>query len=211
MHARVDQLLSLRDGEPLDAEVRAHVESCRECCSALVRLQQVRERLRALPPATTEQDAWPSVEYRLATRALDVRRSARLGRIAAAASVAALAVFALLALNGRPAESPVPARVTTTSAETDGSSVDQLQQRSLALEELLAAMPSRPAVERADVSMPIDTLEAQVQWLDHQLSLTDADAGRAGSADVVRLWRERVEIMSSLVKLRSVEAQRVLL
>ena len=211
MHARIDQLLSLRDREPLDAQVRAHVESCRDCGAGLARVQEVRERLRALPPVATAADAWPAVQARLADRAQGARRRARLGRVAAVASVAALAVCAGLAVSGRLAGSRVAAPVAAMTDDARGSSVDQLRERSLALEEVLAAMPSRPAVERADVSMPIDTLEAQVQWLDHQLSLADAGAADAGVLDAERLWHERVELMSSLVQLRYVEAQRVLL
>jgi len=73
---------------------------------------------------------------------------------------------------------------------------------------VLAAMPERPAVERAETSVPIESLEAQVQWLDHQLSLVGVDT-RAPDAE--RLWRDRVEVMNSLVRLRYVEAQRLVL
>jgi hypothetical protein len=54
--------------------------------------------------------------------------------------------------------------------------------------------------------VPIESLEAQVQWLDHQLSLAGAE-GRAPEAE--QLWRDRVEVMNSLVQLRYVEAQQV--
>jgi hypothetical protein len=52
--------------------------------------------------------------------------------------------------------------------------------------------------------VPIDSLEAQVQWLDHQLTLAGAD-GRVPQAQ--QLWRDRIEVMNSLVQLRYVEAQ----
>jgi hypothetical protein len=208
MHARIDQLLSLRDREPLDAEVRAHVETCRYCGTALERVQDIRERLRALPSVQAEPGAWPAVQATIAARALGARRRARLGRLAAVASVAALAVCAGLAVSGRLSGSRVATPVAAMTGGADGQSVDRLRERSVALEEVLAAMPSRPAVERADVSMPIDALEAQVQWLDHQLSLAGAD-GR--SAESEQLWRDRVEVMNSLVQLRYVEAQHVAL
>ena len=35
MHARVEHLLSLRDDEPIDAAVRAHVEGCARCAATL--------------------------------------------------------------------------------------------------------------------------------------------------------------------------------
>jgi chitinase len=90
----------------------------------------------------------------------------------------------------------------------EAESLADLRERSQALEALLAAMPERPAVERAGTSVPIESLQSQVQWLDHQLSLAGAD-GR--SAESEQLWRDRVEVMNSLVQLRAVEAQLVAL
>jgi len=58
----------------------------------------------------------------------------------------------------------------------------------------------------AGTSVPIDTLEAQVQWIDHQISDGDG-AIEPGSAE--QLWRKRVGAMNSLVQLRYVEAQRI--
>jgi hypothetical protein len=83
--------------------------------------------------------------------------------------------------------------------------VAQLQTQSHALEDLLFAFGDAPAVERAGSAVPIDTLEGQVQWIDHQLSTGDGLAAR----DAEQLWRERVDLMNSLVQLRYVEAQRI--
>jgi hypothetical protein len=54
--------------------------------------------------------------------------------------------------------------------------------------------------------LPIDTLEAQVQWLDHQISVGE---GEIAPGPAEQLWRERVEAMNSLVRLRYVEAHRI--
>ena len=88
-------------------------------------------------------------------------------------------------------------------------SIEELRDRSRVLEEVLATLPARPAVERAGTAVPIDTLQAQVQWLDHQLSVSGAAHAAPDMRE--RLWRERVEIMNTLVQLRYVEAQRVAL
>lgn len=206
MHARLDELLSLRDGAPIDARVRAHVDGCPECAAGLALTSTLREQLQALPPAADlNGDGWTAVQSRLAASRARARRMARIAPLAAAASIAALGMFATL----RWLETPAPTSVTRTpliALETE--SLDELRARSQALEAVLAAMPERPAVERAETSVPIESLEAQVQWLDHQLSLGGAD-GRAPEAK--RLWRDRVEVMNSLVQLRYVEAQRVVL
>jgi hypothetical protein len=84
------------------------------------------------------------------------------------------------------------------------AAVADLRARSQALEAVLAALPERPAVARADTSLPIDSLESQVQWLDHQLSVAGS---QFPAPQAEALWRDRVEVMNSLVQLRYVEAQ----
>jgi len=208
MHASLDQLLNLRDGAPVTGGVREHVRDCCHCSTRLAEATRVRERLRALPMAPEpDDDAWASVEMRVSDVQRRRRRIARLAPLAAAASVAALAVFAAL----RWTETVTSAREATATLAPDAAltrdgELADLQARSQALEALLAALPARPAVERAATSVPIESLEAQVQWLDHQLTVADAD-GRVPQAQ--RLWRDRVEVMNSLVQLRYVEAQRI--
>jgi hypothetical protein len=200
MHARLDQLLSLRDGEPVDSRVAAHVAGCADCAAALAGASNMRDRLSALPPAATDDGGWAAVQARLAARERSLRRRATFTSFAAAASIATLALLAALRFQESPAPQAAPAPSTTTVAE--------LRARSQALEAMLAALPERPAVAREATAVPIDTLESQVQWLDHQLS-TAADAMPAPQAE--QLWRDRVEVMSSLVQLRYVEAQRPVL
>jgi hypothetical protein len=204
MHARLHELLSLRDGEPVAAELRAHVERCADCAAALADTTALRERLRALPPAPAEEaDGWAAVRARLAGSRRHGPATRRVAPLAAAASVAALALFAALRWQAAPGPS-VAALLPPGAAPTV---LAELRSRSQALEAALAALPDRPAVVRAGTAVPIETLEAQVQWLDHQLLL--ADAGEP-VADTERLWRDRVEVMSSLVQLRYVEAQQLM-
>ena len=203
MHARLDQLLSLRDGEPVDGRVAAHVAGCDDCAAALSGASRLRDRLRALPPAVADDGrGWVDVQARLAARKRGLRRRATVASLAAAASVATLALLAALRFQESPTAPAAPAAATATAA------VAELRTRSQALEAMLAALPERPAVARADTSVPIDSLESQVQWLDHQLS-TSAEAMPPTQAE--RLWRDRVEVMNSLVQLRYVEAQRPVL
>jgi hypothetical protein len=202
MHARLDELLSLRDGAPVDARVRAHVGECTACAAGLARTESLRERLRALPPVRDPAPCgWAEVQSRLVAARAKRRLAARIAPFAAAASVVALAVFAAL----RWTEAPTPTRPEPLVV-LDTGSVDELRSRSRELEAMLAALPERPAVARAGTTVPIESLEAEVQWLDHRLSLADASGQ---TRETEQLWRDRVEVMSSLVQLRYVEAQQV--
>jgi hypothetical protein len=87
--------------------------------------------------------------------------------------------------------------------------VAALVSQSQDLELQLASLPPRPSVERASTSITIDTLQDRIQWVDDQLTLTDP-AG-ISEQDTVRLWRDRVQLMNSLVTVRYAEAQRAAL
>src|SRR5262245_18307924 len=210
MHARIDHLLSLRDGEPVDAAVRAHVESCTECAEARSALETMRRRLNALPSVAAPPAAgWNRLRARIGTAqgGATPRRSS--GLIAIAASCAMLGVIAGVLLREETGL-PQPAVASYKTAPADGTTtIEELRDRSRVLEEVLAALPARPAVERAGTAVPIDALQAQVQWVDHQLAVSGVS--HVAPAVTEQLWRERVEIMNSLVQLRYVEAQRIAL
>jgi len=164
-------------------------------------------QLRTLPPAEPRPDGWTDVESRVAARQT-ARARRRLGlQLAAAASVAIIAVTAAWRVGDVVTEHPGSMAVELTAEQALAlDRVAQLQMQSQALDEMLSVIGERPVVERAGTSVPIDTLEAQVQWIDHQISVADGDI-EPGSAE--RLWRRRVGAMNSLVQLRYVEAQRI--
>ena len=210
MHARIDDLLSLRDGTPVDLAVRSHVESCSECARTKSELETVRRRLAALPAVDPSADGWARLRARIDASSRPAVPRRRGGAVAIAASCAMLGVLAgmLLRETGPGAPEHI-ARPATVVLPQTLDSIEELRDRSRVLEEVLAALPARPAVERAGTAVPIDTLQAQVQWVDHQLSVSGAAHAAPDLRE--RLWRERVEIMNTLVQLRYVEAQRVAL
>ena len=167
----------------------------------------LRARLRALPPAPdADPNGWREIRARIVRSERSAQRRARMAGFATAASVAALGLFATIRLLEAP-----PAPVTSVSpvvAPATADALAELRSRSQMLEAMLAELPARPAVERAATSVPIDSLEARVQWLDHEILVADA---QAGAPQAEQLWRDRVEVMNSLVQLRYVEAQRDLL
>jgi hypothetical protein len=210
MHARIDQFLSLRDGAPVAAEVAAHVKSCASCARAVADLAAMRRRLASLPALDGGAQGWQAVQERLRGREQARAQRRKSLRWAAAASLAALTGLVALQIAQRGDVDPASFAAVRIESRDNPAGSDELQDlraRSQALEQLLAALPSRPAVERAGTSLPIESLEAQVQWLDHQLSV-GPDAV-ASPADAEQLWRERVEVMNSLLRLRYAEAQRV--
>ena len=61
MPARTEDLLSLRDGEPMDAALRARLEADPAYMAEVKRLRDVRDALRALPRIAPPARAWERV------------------------------------------------------------------------------------------------------------------------------------------------------
>lgn len=204
MHARLDQLLSLRDGAPVDAELRAHVQQCAQCLAELARLAHVRERLRALPPIDAPRDFWQHIE----THAAAPQRRSRIVGIAASIGAVALVALGYFGARDRDAETQ---RMTRSAAPFEAFSPDaandeleRLIAQSRELEAVLSSLPERPHVERVSTAITVDSIERRIQWLDWQLANgSDAQLDRRQAQ---RLWSERVDLMDSLVKVRYAES-----
>ena len=67
MHADFQELLALRDGTPVGAEVGQHVAGCAQCGSELARLKRLKHELHQLPSFEPQEHAWPLIRERLAT------------------------------------------------------------------------------------------------------------------------------------------------
>jgi len=87
---------------------------------------------------------------------------------------------------------------TAESAPRDD--LARLIEQSRELDELLHILPHRPTVERVSTAATLDTIEERIQWLDVRLSYASDDD--LSETQAQRLWRERIELMDSLVKVR---------
>jgi len=217
MHARIEHLLSLRDGEPVASEVAAHVRSCPVCTGELQRLSALRAEMQALPQLDPPDLAWERIQQTIPKRSAKLPPR-RVGLAAAAAALLTLSAIALITRHGDQRSAGTCASMTTEgkpcpaapkvlnepAGSTDVPHLDDLVAQSQHLEQILQTLPQRPRIERVSTAATIDTIEQRIQWLDFQLSnVPDADLSEAQSR---QLWRERVELMDSLVKVRYAEA-----
>lgn len=201
MHARIDQLLSVRDGAPVAADVRAHVQQCAHCSAEIARLTCVRDGLRALPIVEPPGVSLAELIERSRTR------SDRRMPLAFAASVTLFVVCAIVfaALRMMPADTRVTRAPRTEAAPTlsTDAAVEALMAQSRQLDLILNDLPERPSVQRASLSTTVDSIEERIQWLDWQLAYSSA--ANLDPKQTRRLWTERVELMDSLVKVRYAE------
>ena len=205
MHASIDHLLSLRDGQPVDAATVAHVDQCARCLAELRKLRETQVKLQSLPQLDAPS-SFQEIQRAMARPANAPRRIVSARLVAALAFVTLTAIFFVALRDGtrtpvaehKPVEQQTPAIDIIETAR-----VPELVARSQQLEDLLQKLPDRPRIERVLTAAMIDTIEERIQWLDFQLS--DARDSGLNEEQTRRLWRERVELMDSLVKVRYAE------
>ncbi len=219
MHARIDQLLSVLDREPVDASIRSHIEQCPSCTSQLGQLTDGTEQLRALPQLEPPELAWQKIAAEL--QLPPAPAVARRWRGGAGVAVLAASVLMLIMAIGEWREpkssvltaagtTQLPVKPQTVKAQTPAeraANVRRLVEQSRQLEQVLEYLPQRPAVERLSMAANVDSIEQRVQWLDFQLSAPPE--GELNAEQTQRLWSERVTLMDSLVKLRYAQSGRV--
>jgi hypothetical protein len=207
MHASIDHLLNLRDGQPVDAATAAHVEHCQRCSDELRKLREVQVKLQSLPQLDAPS-SFTEIQRAMARPAAPPRRLVSPRLVAALAFVTLTAIFFVALrdettphLAERSTQPTQPQEQPTDAVEH--ARVPELVAQSQHLEDLLQRLPERPRIERVSTAAMIDTIEDRIQWLDFQLS--DAPDSGLNEDQTRRLWRERVELMDSLVKVRYAE------
>lgn len=208
MHARIEQLLSLRDGEPCEAPVAEHVAQCARCQSELDALRARRAALSELP-ALAPPDVWPAVAQRLQARRR--RWRAPLALTAAVALAAGGLAWLAVTRDGPAPPPPVASEQAEAArapvrAERDAvaARLAQLQARSARLEQRLAALDAQaPAVIRLGHEANAARLRAGLRALDAGHAQW---AGAEREPDLERAyWHERVRLLDSLVAVERAE------
>lgn len=216
MHPRTEDLLSVRDGEPVDAAARARVLADPGCAAEIERLRGVQQALRALPALAPPADAWDAIAARLeAEPAPSPRRFAKL--MAGASIAATVAIAAVLAVSYRPSavdgDTPAPAAIVGADPEQPRlvrpmlpiqASYASLVEESVRLERMLSQLPQRSVI-RAGTASTIAGLEDRITLIDAQLMVGSARG--LPSAEKQALWRERVDLMNALVHVRYAQAE----
>jgi anti-sigma factor RsiW len=208
MHASIDNLLSLRDGQPVDAAIAAHMEQCQRCTAELHKLREMQSKLQSLPQLEAPS-SFAEIQRAMARPAAEPRRLVSPRLVAALAFVTLTAIF-FVALRDETAPQvrertvlPPHSQQEQPTDAIEHARVPELMAQSQHLEDLLQRLPGRPQIERVSTAAMIDTIEDRIQWLDFQLS--DAPDSGLNEEQTQRLWRERVELMDSLVKVRYAE------
>jgi hypothetical protein len=197
----VEQLLSVRDAQPLDATLAQHAAECVHCQAELSQLRARREALHALP----ELQAPPLKTA--ATQSAPARSNRMMALAAGLGAVLVASVAMLVSLQSQPPQLVVAQQVEPVSAPSAESGISALVEYSQELEALLAMLPQSGSIERAGTATTIDELQAGIQWLDFQLSV----ASEVGLTErqATELWQDRVGLLDALVKVKYADTSRM--
>lgn len=201
MRPSTEDLLSVRDGEPLTAATRAAIEESPEATREVERLRAMQRSLRDLPEIAAPPGAWERIVAEEQRRSVASRRITRaLAGFGAAAAVALVAVIVVVA-----GPSGDRATIVRMSSPLGPPEYAEIVAESARLERLLAEFPPEPRVVHLGTVSTIIGLEDQIALLDEQLSYGEA-IGLQGAQRAV-LWSERVDLLNALVLVRAAEAQ----
>ena len=208
-----EDLLKIRDGEPVEASVRAAVAADPSLRAAVERLRRTRSALQALPVLEPPPEVWSRVAA--ATEGPAAPPWQWPLRAAIAAGVALAAILTLL---GAP-EAPLAPVPSTTVSEAPlrapggqpGSGLAtptyaSLVAESARLERQLNALGDRPRLMNAGTAATITGLEDQIALIDAHLMYSRASG--LDPAQVEALQRRRVDLMNALLQVRYAHAQR---
>ena len=189
MHCTMDDLLALRDGEA-SVWARRHVEECTACRAELEGLYQRVAQLKALPALRPPRDRWSVVRDTIVAQHTQRRRRWAGYGLATAAAIVGLMVLGPMFGNIGIADE-----------------LAQAKQQSAQLESTLQDYDPESRVMSGREAEITARLEDQIAQVDGRLADLDAQAAR--EAQLVDLWRQRVQLMEQLVQVRVTRAKYV--
>lgn len=225
MRARTEDLLTLRDGGPIDAALRERLAADPEVTREIARFDRVAEDLRRLPMLEPPPGVWERIAQEVSARQRATRTGLHYRLAAAAAVIVAVAVLGFVApwrasdrieTAATPADAARDTSPLARIAEPDrgADNVDpreryaRLVAESARLELMLAELDDMPRLMNAGTARTIADLEDYIGFVDEQLNFAEARGVDLRYREA--LWRERIDVMNALLHVRyAQQAQRI--
>ena len=195
-HLSMEALLSLREAglEPGDASAREHLEACPTCLAELDRLHQRVARIKALPALRHNRDRWPQVAARLR-----VDRRAHRQRMAGLIGLAAAASIAVAVLIG-------PRGEVANGGEQE---IEAAMARSQALETALSQYHPEQRMLDGRTAGIAQELEDRIARVYREREMAELLEQQPKDDQLLKLWRERVGLLDTLVDVHVTRASNV--
>ena len=201
MHASIEQLIGLRDEEPVAVEVQQHVRGCSQCAAALNGLLAARERINRLAEPLPPPDAWQRIVM-ASERSARRRRWLPVAGMGVAASAAAVAVLLMILHLAQPQAQATLA--VTPPATAKPADVNQLMAQSRYLERAVLNLDDHAdhMVVSAGTASTIAALEDRIALIDYEINTASGSGVGNDDPHVAQLWKQRVDLLQSLAAVR---------
>lgn len=201
MHASIEQLIGLRDEEPVSADVQQHVRACTQCAAALNGLLAARERVSGLADPLPSPDVWQRIVV-ASERSARRRRWLPVAGMGVAASAAAVAVL-LMNLHLAQPKGQADLAVTPVTAAKPAD-VNQLMAQSRYLERAVLKLDDHAdhMVVSAGTASTIAALEDRIALVDYEINTASGSGVGNDDPHVAQLWKQRVDLLQSLAAVR---------
>lgn len=193
MHADFHELSDVAAGR---REASGHVRACGECRARLVEVKAVQAGLRALDPLAPPAAGWAGARSRLERRAEIKAQKPTPLAYAMAASLLAVAFAAMLFVH-QPRGSVEP------GAAAAPAPLDGLLAENARLEAYLADLPQRRTT-RVGTAYTVAAIEDRLAVVDDRITAVALEPNAPEVAE--DLWRERLTLMNSLVRVQYANA-----
>jgi hypothetical protein len=193
MHPSRDDLTDLLDGGGAP-ETAAHLAGCSSCREELEEMRGMAAALRDLPPHRPPADAWPALRKELQRKP----SAGWLPTAIAAVLLLLLSASFVVLVQQAPPQEPASA-VAEKQAIKDR--IEPLKARSRTLESALSTYKNRSQVLSGRTAGTMAYLEDGLAIVDLQLSLLQTPDAEPDK--VLRLWEERVRLLTALVELNT--------
>ncbi len=193
MHPSRDELIDLLDGGGAP-ETEAHVASCASCTREMKGMRELATALRDLPPHRPPSDGWPALKREL-------KQSPTAGWLPTAVAVGLLALLSasfVVLIRQAPAQEPASA---VSERQAIKEKIEPLKARSRTLESALATYKNKSQVLSGRTAGTMAYLEDGLAIVDLQLSLLQSPDAEPDK--LLRLWEERVRLLTALVELNT--------
>lgn len=199
MHASPEQLIALRDGDPVDAAAQMHARECPQCAAELATLNRLRTGFASLPGFAVPEGAWNTIRERLEQPDAQTRfrrQGLRIASVAMVASVVGALAFMLI----RTPQSAAPVTAATSGASP--AALSRLVRQSHYLEDAVMSLNA----DTDHMAITAGTA-ATVAALEDRIALVDYEINHAATSPesenrLPQLWQQRVNLLQSLAAVR---------
>ncbi len=216
MHPTFEQLSSVRNSGPVDAEIQQHLNDCQDCHHQVELINARRVELNALPLIPARPEAWDAIQKQLQETS-DQKRQRPVLLAAAGLAALAMMVTSFMVTTRQSADITETRRVVDVLPQPSveyvqvsanmGNHTQNLVKRSQQLESVIAQLSQLSgSAPSTNARQALGALQDRLAVLDYGLNY--AQAAAYSPYQQQQLWERRVNTLEGIVDVHKADLAR---